>query len=139
MFIDTSAIIAILTGEPKAAEVSAAIDSVKECYTTPLTRLETAAVLASKLDMTPLVAEALFDEFLLEANVTIVPITDAIGRMAVVARDRYGKGRHAAQLNLADCMAYAAAKAYDMPLLFIGNDFSRTDIKSALASPRPLS
>jgi ribonuclease VapC len=137
MFIDTSAIIAVLTGEPKSAEISAAIDNAKERYTTPLTRLETAVVLAKKLDMTPLSVEALFDEFLLEANVTVVPITDAIGRMAVAARDLYGKGRHTAQLNLADCMAYAAAKTYNMPLLFIGNDFSQTDIKSALSNPRP--
>ena len=56
--------------------------------------------------------------------------------MVAEANARWGKSMHPAGLNFGDCFAYAAAKEFDCPLLFIGNDFSRTDILSAIAIPR---
>ncbi len=50
---------------------------------------------------------------------------------ALQAHLRYGKGRHPARLNLSDCFAYALAKQLDAPLLYKGDDFSQTDIRSA--------
>ncbi len=58
----------------------------------------------------------------------IVPITAEIGRMAVEAFARFGRGNHPARLNLGDCFAYACARNLGVPLLFKGTDFSQTDI-----------
>jgi ribonuclease VapC len=70
------------------------------------------------------------------ARVRVVAITDKETETALGAFSRYGKGRgHPAQLNLADCFAYAAAKSYRTPLMFTGEDFDKTDIRSAYACP----
>jgi ribonuclease VapC len=76
---------------------------------------------------------------LYEARFVSIAIDDAIARAAVSAFSRYGKGRgHPARLNLADCLVYAAAMSVGAPLLFIGDDFTRTDIASVLDDPRPM-
>lgn len=62
----------------------------------------------------------------------MVPVTHAFAYQVGEAFRNYGKGRHPAKLNYGDCFAYALAKQLDGPLLFIGNDFSRTDIESVL-------
>ena len=132
MFIDTSAFIAILAGEPAGVALAAAIEAAKTRYTSPLVRLETCMRLASKLDVSPGDAQAAFDKMIEDASIEIVPITDAMGRAAVAAFSVYGKGRgHPAQLNLADCMVYACAKAYDASVLCTGRDFANTDIPVA--------
>ena len=67
------------------------------------------------------------------AAIEAVDFTMDMYREAVRALERFGKGRgHPAQLNFGDCMAYAVAKVYDLPLLYKGDDFARTDIRSAL-------
>jgi ribonuclease VapC len=134
MFIDSSAIVALLTAEPKAAEVAAAIGKARKRVTSPIVRLEAVIAIARKLDLSLSKAEQQFDAFLVEADVEVVPITDETGRSAIAARDVYGKAP--AKLNLADCLVYASAKEHRMPLLFVGGDFSHTDIKSVLANPR---
>ncbi len=131
MFLDTSAIVAILCGEPDAAELAQRIAAAERRLTSPVVRLEACMVLASQLDMAPSQANALVDEFLEEANVSMVPIDDKIGALAVACFEAFGKGRHSARLNLGDCLSYACAKAYRSPLLFKGEDFSRTDIAGA--------
>ena len=131
MFVDTSVFIALLTGEPDAHALAEALGRARHRTTSPLVRLETSAVLATRLDISPLQAEALFDELVTEAEITIAPITDAIGRMAVQGFHAYGKGRHPARLNIVDCFSYACAKALREPLLFKGDDFSLTDVNEA--------
>jgi ribonuclease VapC len=132
MFIDTSAFIAILAGETTGAALAAAIEAAQDRRTSPLVRLETCMRLASKLDVSPERAQAAFDAMVVDAAIEIVPITDSMGREAVSAFSRFGKGRdHPAQLNLADCLVYACAKAYDAPVLCTGSDFARTDISMA--------
>jgi ribonuclease VapC len=75
------------------------------------------------------VAEERARALLAEADIEVVPLTDEIGRAALDALERYGKGRsHPAQLNLADCFASACAKVYLVPLLYKGDDFRRTDL-----------
>jgi ribonuclease VapC len=73
-------------------------------------------------------ARGLLSRFLEEANVTLVPYTEAHFGIAVGAWLNYGKGRHPASLNFGDCLAYATAKLAEMPLLCVGNDFSQTDL-----------
>jgi ribonuclease VapC len=104
-------------------------------------RLETSIVLATKLDLSPEQASALFDKFLAEADPSVVPINDRIGALAVLCFQTYCKGRHAARLDLGDCPFYACAKAHRAPLLFKGVIFaSRSGVGRPIGSkaPRPL-
>lgn len=69
------------------------------------------------------------DRFLEEIEVVVTPFDEAQARLAAVAFQRFGKGQgHPAQLNMGDCAAYALAKSLNEPLLFVGNDFSKTDV-----------
>ena len=130
MFIETSAIVAIILNEPEAKRLSNALDNVDDCFTSPHVRLEACMVLSSRLDQTPAQAEGYFDDVLHQAGARIIDITDHIAHLAVIAFAKYGKGcGHPAQLNLADCLSYACAKAHNAPILFKGRDFSHTDLK----------
>ncbi len=140
MYIDSSALVALLTKEPDWQRVTSALDAAATKITTPLVRVETVMVLATRLSLPPEGVDRSLSALFIEAGITVEPVTDAIGHLAVVAFARYGKGRgHPARLNFADCMIYAAAKAAKQPLLFIGDDFTHTDIKSVLRDPRPRS
>ncbi|OAH17541.1 twitching motility protein PilT [Methylorubrum populi] len=133
MFIDTSAFVTILCQEPEATIFANRIERATRRCTSALVRLETCMVLASRQDRDPIAVQADFDAFLAEAKISVIPISDGIGRIAVEAFARYGKGRgHPAQLNLADCLSYACAHAYRDPILFKGRDFSHTDLATAL-------
>lgn len=127
MFVDTSAIVAIIAGEPDAAALADRLAKAARRFTSPVVRLETTMVLASRLDLAPSQAADLFQQFVDEANISVIPINDKIGELAVQCFDKFGKGRHPARLNLGDCLSYACAKAYRSSLLFKGDDFSKTD------------
>ena len=115
-----------------ARRLANAIENAPECVTSPLVRLETCMVLANRLDVEPGQAEARFDRFVAESGIEVVSITDAIGTIAVAAFQKYGKGRkNRAKLNLADCFSYACARERRDTLLFVGDDFSHTDIEPA--------
>ncbi|MFJ6328036.1 MULTISPECIES: type II toxin-antitoxin system VapC family toxin [unclassified Rhizobium] len=135
MFIETSAFVAILAGEPEADTYLSAIDGATRRQTGAHVRLEATINLARILGLEVLDAQEMFDAFLQVAKITVVPITDAIARRAVEAFAVYGKGKgHPAQLNFADCLSYACADALKMPILFKGGDFVETDLRSALSS-----
>lgn len=132
MFIDTSVIIALLANEPDAASFADRIASAKTRLTSGLVLLEASMRLGTLLDIDPIIVEARIQTLLDEAEITVLAINAGIARKAVAAFSRFGKGRgHPAQLSLADCMSYACAEAYRVPLLFKGNDFARTDIEVA--------
>jgi ribonuclease VapC len=97
-------------------------------------------VLSTLLNVEPGLADAAITRLFDEAAIEVVPVTDAIAQETVAAFARYGKGRgHPARLNLADCLIYASARANNAPLLFLGDDFSQTDIATAPDAPRPTS
>jgi ribonuclease VapC len=77
-------------------------------------------------------AEKLYEDLDM-LRIEIINLTDEHARLAVEAAMRFGKGRHRAKLNFGDCFSYALAKVSRLPLLFKGNDFTQTDIESALA------
>jgi ribonuclease VapC len=132
MFIDTSVVVALLADEPDAATYAERIAHSKSRFTSGLVVLEASMRLATILDLNPVIVETRVRTLLDEADIAILPIDGAVATAAVGAFADYGKGRgHQAQLNLADCMSYACAKVYGVPLLFKGNDFSRTDIPAA--------
>ncbi len=137
-FVDASAIVAVLTREPEADAFSDILEAAEEGVTSPLAVFE--AVLGVCRKRHASVPEGLRDvrEFLRIAGIGIVPITEREAETALDAHARYGKGRgHPAALNLGDCFAYAGAIHRDASLLFKGDDFAKTDIRSAI--PRAVS
>lgn len=132
MFIDTSAIVAVLNKEADATEIVARIDRATQRITAPHVKLESVMVLANRLDIEPLAMAPALDTFFADAKVSVVPIDDETAKLAVEAFARYGKGRGSkAQLNFGDCLSYAAAKKAQVPILFVGDDFNHTDLTAA--------
>lgn len=72
--------------------------------------------------------------FLERWAIVVIPFTSVHWQVAANAFALYGKGRHPAALNLGDCMTYATARVADLPLLFVGDDFAKTDVTPALSS-----
>jgi ribonuclease VapC len=133
MFIETSAIIAILADEPEAVAFLARIESAPRRRTGAHVRLEAAINLARILGLGTTEAHEVYDAFLAEAGITVIPITDTVSRSAVRAFTTYGKGQgHPAQLNFGDCLSYACASNDCDTILFKGRDFAKTDLASAL-------
>ncbi len=135
MFIDASAIVAILTREPEADALADVLESARSPITSPIAIFE--AVLGVCRKRHASVEEAGEDvrEFLGVAGVRTVSITEREAETALAAFSRYGRGRgHPAQLNLGDCFAYAMAKNHRTALLFKGEDFDKTDIPVAARS-----
>lgn len=125
MVIDTSAIIAILLGEPEAPELARAIEDASPRLLSAANLLETSMVIeARKGDA----AGREFDLLLYRAGIDVVPVDQEQAEIARVAWRRYGKGRYPANLKFGDCFAYALAKTTGLPLLFKGDDFNQTDI-----------
>ena len=125
MVIDTSAIIAILLGEPEAPELARAIEDGSPRLLSAANLLETSMVIeARKGDA----AGRELDLLVYRAGIDVVPVDQEQAEIARVAWRRYGKGRHPASLNFGDCFAYALAKTTGLPLLFKGDDFNQTDI-----------
>jgi len=130
MFVDTSAVVAILLGEEDARDLSQRLENARQRLTSPLVILEATMRLSTKLDIDLLEVETMIDAFLAEGEIEIVPIGHEDGRAAVRAFAQYGKGRgHPARLNLADCLSYACAKNRNLPLLYKGGDFAQTDLR----------
>ena len=131
MIVDTSALIAILRDEQDALTYARAIASAPIRRVSAATYVETAAVIDGSRDP---IASRRFDDLLREARFVIEPVTEAQAHIAREAYRDFGRGSgHPARLNFGDCFAYALAKATNEPLLFKGDDFTRTDITSALA------
>ncbi len=128
MFIDASAIVAILARESDGAALSARLERATGIQTSPIAVYEAVLGLARAGNIAIADAMAMVDRFLEEAEVEVAPITAATAQAALRAFDRFGKGRHPAGLNLGDCFAYARARELGAPLLYKGDDFSRTDI-----------
>ena len=130
MIIDTSALIAILRAEDDASDMAHAIERARDRRISAANYLEAAVVIDGSRDP---VASRRFDELVDAADLRVEYVT---GEQAQIAREAYrdfGKGSgHKAGLNFGDCFAYALAKALDAPLLYKGDDFTFTDIRSAL-------
>jgi len=128
MFVDASAIVAILVEESDAASLTKRLEQAVAPCTSPIAIYEAVAGVARVRTVEIRTAETILDRFLEQARVRVVPITAEIGCGALTAFERYGRGRHPAALNMGDCFAYACARVLDMPLLFKGDDFPLTDI-----------
>jgi ribonuclease VapC len=127
MVVDTSAIFAMIAGEPERDRFSDALDVAAQKWVSTMTLVECASVLLGKgFEGEP---NEILDEFISLYGLTVVPFDEAQQRFAIEGLKRFGKGRHRAKLNIGDSVAYGLARSLDLPLLFKGNDFILTDVK----------
>lgn len=128
MIVDSSAVLAILFGEPDARRHAAAIMAAHPCRMSVANVLEASIVAEHRGGEQ---AAHNLDELLERAEIELVPVTVEHLEAARLAWRRFGKGHHPAVLNFGDCFAYALARTTGEPLLSKGDDFARTDIESA--------
>ena len=130
--IDTSALIAILLAEPEAEAFRHRIAGETVCLSA-VSLQEASMVLAGRLrDAT---AWQELDDLIRDVPIEIVAHGRELAEISRLAFVRFGKGRHPARLNCGDCASYALAKSLNIPLLFKGTDFARTDIVPAFPPP----
>ena len=131
MFLDASAIVAILAAEPGADDLAHKLRVAKRRLSSPLALYE--AVLAiSRVIRVPIEeADEIVSEMMRRNSIMVVDISPDIGAGAIAAFKQFGKGRHKAGLNMGDCFSYACAKFHRVPILCKGNDFGKTDIRIA--------
>jgi ribonuclease VapC len=128
VILDSSAVVALVFQEPGHERLVSAITSRPSIGIGAPTLVETTIVLSARVRRD---ARGLVSRFMLEADVTVVPFTDAHFGTALDAWLRFGRGRHPAGLNLGDCLSYATARVADEPLLFTGENFRKTDVDAA--------
>ena len=129
MILDTSAVIAILFYEEDAEKYARALAEADSRRMSAVSFVETAIVIEAQ---TQREGNSQFDAFFRRAGITIEPVTEEQAYLARQAFLDFGKGRHPASLNFGDCFAYALSKVTGEPLLFKGQDFSKTDLRFAL-------
>jgi ribonuclease VapC len=128
MVIDSSALIALLLGEPETDEFVTAIAGSSIRLISAASYLETTIVMLNRSGSE---GQRKLDRLLTDLAATVFPFT------LDQAYKRYGKGSgHPARLNFGDCFTYGLAKLTGEPVLFKGNDFSRTDLASAVSQPQ---
>jgi ribonuclease VapC len=128
MIVDTSALAAIFLGEPEGDRYIRIIHDADRCRISAANFVELSMVIESQAGPE---ASRQCDIFIRRAEIVVEPVTVEHAHLAKQAFLDFGKGRHPAGLNFGDCFAYALAKATGEPLLFQGNDFSKTDIQAA--------
>ena len=129
MVIDSSASVAILLGEPEAAQLAQAISSDPKRLISAFTLPETAIVIEAKKGEA---GGRDLDLLIHRAKIEAVPLTSGHVELARSAWRKYGKGRHPASLNIGDCCSYALSTYSGEPLLFKGKDFPLTDVVPAI-------
>ena len=125
MVIDTSAIIAILFGEPEADALTEVIAEAPDAMMSAFSVLEAGIVVEARKGEA---GGRELDIFLHQARIRIIPLDAEHVATARTAWRKFDKSRHPAGLNIGDCCAYALAKHTGSPLLFKGDDFGKTDI-----------
>ena len=129
MTLDTSALVAVLFGEPEADAFTRLIHDAERCLISAGSFLELSIVIERQAGPE---AARQCDMFFRRAGIIIEPFTVEQAHIARQAFHDFGKGRHRAGLNFGDCFAYALSKVTGEPLLFKGNDFRKTDVAGAL-------
>ena len=131
MFVDASAIVAIMMEEPGSRQLAERLESAAQPMTSPIAIFEAVLAIRRILQASVEIASDRVDDFLAITGTRSISVTPDIAALALDAFARYGKGQgHPAQLNMGDCFAYAVAKKEDAPLLFKGDDFGKTDIRT---------
>jgi ribonuclease VapC len=133
MFVDASALTAVELEEPDNLIFADVLDRAEQSLITSFVMMETGLALMRGKGITAQQAHHQITQLISYFRIETVELTPAMIMTALQAYERYGKGRkHPAKLNMGDCLSYAAARTLGVPLLFKGEDFARTDIRSAL-------
>jgi ribonuclease VapC len=133
--IDSSAVIALMFGEPGADRLAERLaqEPVGHRVISVVNYVEAGTVLAGRNLQAPERGKRDLDDFLKAASIELTAANSSMAVRALEARVKFGKGfASAAKLNFGDCFAYALAKEFDAPLLFVGDDFAATDVTTAL-------
>ncbi len=128
MVVDTSALLAILEDESTAQRLVDALSAADAIRVSAGTALEAGIVVEARRGEA---GGRELDLLLHRLRADVVSVTAEHVEIARDAYRRYGKGHHPAALNFGDCFAYALASALGEPLMFVGNDFARTDVEVA--------
>ncbi|AMK23204.1 MULTISPECIES: type II toxin-antitoxin system VapC family toxin [Sphingomonadaceae] len=131
MFVDASALTAILCDENDGHELLARLQKAQERLTSPLAIWESVIAVARNLGLEVRDAHDAVEQFLRLADIVVVAVSPEARAIAIEAYDRFGKSRHPANLNFGDCFAYACARQARVALLYKGDDFPHTDIETA--------
>lgn len=132
LFIDASAIVAIVNQESDWEELALKLSNFNIRYSSALSRWE-AVVAVNRFHNNDFeLAKAKIEEFFTNLNIETALIGEEVGNLATDAFAKFGKGRHKAALNFGDCFSYACAKHLRAALLFKGDDFGLTDVLAAL-------
>ena len=131
MFVDASAIVAMMADESDAESLSARLMRADARATSPMALWEASVAYGRIFGLEPKAALREVEAYIRPFDVAVISIEPALTAAAVDAYQRFGKGRHPAGLNFGDCFAYACARQLGMPLLYKGDDFARTDIEAA--------
>jgi ribonuclease VapC len=129
VIVDSSALLAVVFREPGFERLLEFMVGEAPAAAGAPTLAETGIVLHARLGTA---AQGLLERLIDELDIQEVPFGELHWREAVEAFRRYGRGRHPAGLNFGDCMAYAVARLSGEPLLFLGEDFRRTDIEAVV-------
>jgi ribonuclease VapC len=132
--VDTSALLAIVVGEPDMEEVAEALAHARDPVMSSASLVEASIVLLARVG--PRGVDHL-DALIEAAGIRVVAVDDVQARAAREAFGRFGRGRHPAALNYGDCFPYALAATHGRPLLYVGQDFARTDVVPARTPPLP--
>ncbi|WP_313523222.1 type II toxin-antitoxin system VapC family toxin [Shinella sp.] len=131
MFIDASAIVAMMADESNAKLLAAHLMSATSRITSPMALWEASVAYGRIFGLEPEAALREVENYIQALNITVIAIAPETATAAIDAYQRFGKWRHPAGLNFGDCFAYACARHLNMPLLYKGDDFSKTDIDAA--------
>lgn len=130
MSVLDSALAALPLGEPGWQHIQARLEESQPWHISVVTLVEASMAIEARLGAA---GKVQLDSLLLRIGADVRPVDAATAHIALDGWRRYGRGRHPARLNFGDCFSYALATELDAPLLFVGDDFSQTDVVSALA------
>lgn len=126
--VDTSIVVAIMRAEKDTPKWVDILDHTRKSIMSVVSYVEATMVIAGRrADADP----SQIGDFLRTMQIEVAPVSLEQGAAAIASFMQFGKGRHPARLNFADCFSYALAKSRGLPLLFKGDDFAKTDIVPA--------
>jgi ribonuclease VapC len=131
VFIDASAMVAIIANETEGNSLRLKLKATKHRHISGMVIYESVLALVRIKGSRNSEALEILDEFVKRYAIKTMDIDRRLSEMALEVFERFGKGNHPARLNMGDCYSYACAKALKQPLLYKGDDFSKTDISKA--------
>lgn len=131
ILVETSALVAILLEEQGWQALAMRIEEDAQPLTSAICVFEAACALAQHRDHTPREAYGIVNRLTEVIGISVIGFSVEMTEHAIAAREAFGKGRHPAGLNFGDCLSYGAARHLQVPLLFVGDDFARTDVVRA--------